>query len=69
MFSAKKLWQNNFYGNADRECLTDYLCSHFFEENDYDETVFDDFCRQCSCYALIAVSYLLYNLVLEEKDN
>ena len=69
MFSAKKLLQNNFYGNADRECLTDYLCSHFFEENDYDGSVFDDFCRQCLCYVLIAVSYLLYNLFLEEKDN
>ena len=69
LFSAKKIdvWQNNFYGIADRQCLTDYLCSRFFEENDYDDTVFNDFCRQCLCYALKAVSYLLYNLFLEEK--
>ena len=51
------------------ECLTNYHCSCFFEENDYDETAFDDFCRQCLCYALKAVSYLLYNLFLEEKCN
>ena len=51
------------------ECLTNYHCSCFFEENDYDETAFDDFCRQCLCYALKAVSYLLYNLLLEEKCN
>ena len=57
-----------FYGNADRECLTNYLW-RFFEENDHDEAVFDDFCRQCLCYALRAVSYLLYNLFLEEKCN
>ena len=71
MFSAKKIdvLQNNFYGNANRECLTNYHCSCFFEENDYDETAFDDFCRQCLCYALKAVSYLLYNLFLEEKYN
>ena len=71
MFSAKKIdvLQNNFYGNANRECLTNYHCSCFFEENDYDETAFDDFCRQCLCYALKAVSYLLYNLFLEEKCN
>ena len=69
MFSAKKIdvWQNNFYGNADRECLMDYLCLRFFEENDYNDTVFDDFCRLC--YVLKAVSYLLYNLFLEEKYN
>ena len=41
----------------------------FFEENDYDEAVFDDSCRQCLCYALNVVSYLLYNLFLEEKCN
>ena len=51
------------------ECLTGYLCSSFFEERDYDETVFDNFCRQFSCYALKAVSYLLYYLFLEEKCN
>ena len=70
LFWATKfdVWQNNFYGNADRECLTDYLYSRFFfEENDYYETVFDDFCRQCLWYALKAVSYLLYNLFWEEK--
>ena len=70
VFSKKfDVWQNNFYGNADRECLTGYLCSSFFEERDYDETVFDNFCRQFSCYALKAVSYLLYYLFLEEKCN
>ena len=52
------MWQN-VYGNADIEYLRDFLCLHFFEENDYDETVFRDFCRQCLCYALKAVSYLL----------
>ena len=53
LFSVKTVdvWENNFYGNADTECLTDY------------------FCRQCLCYALKAVSYLLYNLFLEEKCN
>ena len=61
VFSKKiDAWQNNFYGNVDRECLTDYLCSRFFEENDYDEVVFDYFCRQCFCHALKVVSYLLY---------
>ena len=63
------MWENNFYGHKDRECLTDYLFSRFFEENNHDETVFDDFYRQCLCYALKAVSYLLYNLFLEEKCN
>ena len=61
VFSKKTdAWQNNFYVNADRECLMDYLCSRFFEENDYDEAVFDYFCSQCFCFALKAVSYLLY---------
>ena len=71
LLSAKKfdVWQNNFYGNTDRTCLMDYLCSPIFEENDYDETVFDDFCRQCLCHALKAVSYLLYNSFLEENCN
>ena len=71
LFSAKKIdvWQNNFYGNANRKCLADYLCSRLFEENYYDETVFDDFWRQCLCYALKAVSYLPYNLFLDEKRN
>ena len=47
LFSAKKIdvWQNNFYGNADRECLMDYLCARLFEENDYDEAIFDEFYR------------------------
>ena len=71
LFSAKKIdvRQYNFYGNADRECLSDYLCLHFFEENDYNDTVFDYFCRQFLYYALNAVSYLLYNFFLEEKCN
>ena len=71
LFSARKFGvsQNNIYGNADRECLTDYLCLRLFEENDHDEIVFDDLCRQCLCYTLKAGSYLLYNLFLEEKCN
>ena len=42
-----------------------------WENNFYgnDEAVFDDFCRQCLCYALNVVSYLRYNLFLEEKCN
>ena len=54
-----ELWQNNFYGNADRDCLMELncLCLCFFEESDdNDETCFDDFCRRCLCHALKGVS-------------
>ena len=68
LFSARKneQWQNNFYGNADRDSLMELNCpcSRFFEESK-DETCFDDFCRRCLYHALRAVSYLLCNLFLE----
>ena len=46
-----------------------FLFAFFFEENHYNETVFDDFCKHCLCYALKAVSYFLDSLFLEEKCN
>ena len=63
------MWQTNFYGNADRECIMRFncLCFRFLEENECEKTAFDDFCEKCLYYAIKSVS--IYFIFCFRKKN